>query len=148
MGPGLPKVTPHMERISGHQAQQLLLLPPVSLFYFDSCERLVISGNPPAPFSYNDTGDEYPLPWNSSQLRAKGWAPFCTHLTSLEELLLPAGGRMLLQRSHSVSSKPIPLHSYAYTLWEMCGVYGWVLQCQSSHECGTVKLVPGFLWEI
>lgn len=72
MGPGLPKVTPHMERISGHQAQQLLLLPPVSLFYFDSCERLVISGNPPAPFSYNDTGDEYPLPWNSSQLRAKG----------------------------------------------------------------------------
>lgn len=42
-------------------------------------------------------------------------------------------------------SQSVCLRSYAYTLWEMRGVYGWVLQCQSSHECGTVKLVPGFL---
>lgn len=128
-GQGYQRLPPHMERISGHRPQQLLLPPPVSIFYSThACILLKMQTQQPRSATttqvVNHTFAHSPVTPPGSE--PKTWTPFCTHFMSLEKFLFPAGGdiargsypniAMLFQTSYLVSSKTGPLQQSAYLL--------------------------------
>lgn len=159
-GQGYQRLPPHMERISGHRAQQLLLLPPISFFILThACVLLEMENHQPhqlQPYRWwiarlpaaleNQPGQRrrlstllYPphvsggVPSPSWWRHARGSYPNITNAFPKKAIwCLPSQS----------------LHNSLLThLCDTCCVFGWVLQCQLSHECGTVKLVSGLLWE-
>lgn len=127
-GQGYQRLPPHMERISGHRLQQLLLSSPVSILYSaHACALLKMQTRQPWSATAIEMMDELhvcPQPVTPAGSRPKAWTPFCTHLMSLEGLLFPAGGdisvghfptlQCFFQTSYLLPSKPVPLQ------WSAC----------------------------
>lgn len=157
-GQGYQRLPPHMERISGHQAQQLLLLPPVSFFILThACVLLEMENHQPhsaaaiqvmnTTFAHSLGKPARPEPKaeHPSAPTSRPWR--CSFFQRVE-----ACQGLIYQHCQCFSDKAIwclpsqSLHKSLLThSCEMCHVFGWMLQCQSSHECGTVKLVSGIL---
>lgn len=95
-GQGYQRLPPHMERISGHRLQQLLVSSPVSILYSaHACTLLKTQTRQPWSATAIEMMDELhvcPQPVTPAGLWPKAWTPFCTHLLSLEVFLFPAGG--------------------------------------------------------
>lgn len=146
-GQGYQRLPPHMERISGHQLQQLLVSSPVSILYSaHACALLKTQTRQPWSATAIEMMDELhvcPQPVTPAGSRPKARTPFCTHLLSLEGFLFPAGRdisvrhipklRCIFQTSYLLPSKPVPLQwsDCIYVKWDVfwLGITGSNLPC-------------------
>lgn len=132
-GQGYQRLPPHMERISGHRLQQLLVSSPLSILYSaHACALLKTQTRQRWSATATEMMDELPVcpqPVTPDGSWPKAQTPFCTHLLSLEGFLFTAGGDMsacqipmlqcFFQISYLLPSKPVPLQ------WSACICVKW-----------------------
>lgn len=122
-GPGYQRLPPHMERISGHRLQQLLVSSPVSILYSaHACALLKMQTRQRWSATAIEMMDELPVcpqPVTPARSWPEAWTPFCPHPMSLEGFLFSAGGdisvgdvpalQRFFQANYLLPSKPVPL---------------------------------------
>lgn len=163
-GQGYRRLPPHMERISGHRLQQLLVSSPVPILYSaHACALLKMQTQQPWSTTAMEMMDELhvcPQPVTPAGSRPKAWTPFCTHLLSLQGFLFPAGGGISMRHipvlqcfsqtymfpTYMLPSKPAP------PKWSACICVKWDVFRLGIAEpdlprCDTMKPVSGVLWE-
>lgn len=119
-GQGYQRLPPHMEKISGHQLQQLLVSSPLSILYSaHACALLKTQTRQPWSATATEMMDELhvcPQPVTPAGSRPQAWTPFCTHLLSLEETWDMSSFSQLVETCQCVTSQ----HHNAFSKLVIC----------------------------
>lgn len=128
-GQGYQRLPPHMERISGHRAQQLLLLPPISFFILThACVLLEMENHQPrsaatiqvmnSTFARSlgkparpETKAEHP-----SVPTSRLWRCSFSQLVETCQRLISQHYQCFPKKIYLVSSKPVPPQQSSYPL--------------------------------